>query len=141
MIRCATQVGDLRSRRAPNHRQGTRGLQGGNRMAVAARVVERVERLRASLEEPLLVTTGVNVRYLVGFQSSNAAVFVDEDRTLLFTDFRYAESARAVPGVEFVQAQRLIVNTVGETLRGRRIGFEASALTYDAWERLREAGV
>ena len=68
-------------------------VQGGDRMAVAERVSERVERLRAALEEPLLVTTGVNVRYLIGFESSNAALFVDDERLLLFTDFRYAEAA------------------------------------------------
>lgn len=110
-------------------------------MAVATSVSERVERLRALLEEPLLVTTGVNVRYLTGLQSSNAALLVDEERAFLFTDFRYAEAARAVEGVEFVQAQRFLLNTVGEQLRGRRIGFEASALSYDAWERLRDAGL
>jgi Xaa-Pro aminopeptidase len=110
-------------------------------MAVGTRVNERIERLRPQLEEPLLVTTGVNVRYLAGLQSSNAALLVDEERTLLFTDFRYAEAARAVEGVEFVQAQRFLLNTVGEQLRGRRIGFEASALSYDAWERLRDAGL
>jgi Xaa-Pro aminopeptidase len=110
-------------------------------MAVATGVTERVERLRASLEEPLLVTTGVNVRYLTGLASSNAALFVDEDDALLFTDFRYAEAARAIDGVEFVQAQRFLLNTVGERLKGRRIGFEASALNYDGWERLRDAGV
>ena len=37
----------------------------------------RVERLRALLEEPLLVTDAVNVRYLTGFRSSNAAVLVE----------------------------------------------------------------
>jgi Xaa-Pro aminopeptidase len=110
-------------------------------MAVASRIGERIERLRASLEEPLLVTTGVNVRYLTDLQSSNAALLVGEDDLLLFTDFRYAEAARAVDGVEFVQAQRFLLNTVGERLRGRRIGFEASALNYDGWERLGNAGV
>ena len=110
-------------------------------MVVATRVKGRTERLRAQLEEPLLVTTGVNVRYLTGLQSSNAALLVDEESALLFTDFRYAEAARAVEGVEFVQAQRFLLNTVGERLRGRRIGFEASALSYDAWERLRDAGL
>jgi Xaa-Pro aminopeptidase len=104
-------------------------------------VNERIERLRPQLEEPLLVTTGVNVRYLTGLKSSNAALLVDEEGASLFTDFRYAEAARAVEGVEFVQAQRFLLNTVGERLRGRRIGFEASALGYDAWERLRDAGL
>jgi len=110
-------------------------------VAVTTRVNERVERLRASLEEPLLVTTGVNVRYLTGLQSSNAALLVDDERVLVFTDFRYAEAARGIEGAEFVQAQRFLLNTVGERLRGRRIGFEASALNYDGWERLRDAGV
>jgi Xaa-Pro aminopeptidase len=109
-------------------------------MAVAERVSERVARLRASLEEPLLVTTGVNVRYLSGFQSSNAALLVDEERILLFTDFRYAEAARALQGVEFVQAQRVLLKTVAEELDGR-IAFEASALAYDGWQTLHDAGL
>jgi Xaa-Pro aminopeptidase len=109
-------------------------------MVVAARVSERVERLRASLEEPLLVTTGVNVLYLTGFNSSNVALLVDEERVLLFTDFRYAEAARAVEGVEFVESQRLVLKTVAGTLEGT-VGFEASQLTYDGWETLRDAGL
>jgi Xaa-Pro aminopeptidase len=110
-------------------------------MAVATSVSERVERLRELLEEPLLVTTGVNVRYLTGLASSNAALLVDEERALLFTDFRYAEAARALDDVEVVQAQRFLLNTVAQKLSGSRVGFEASAVNYDGWERLREAGV
>lgn len=109
-------------------------------MAVATRVNERIERLRTSLEEPLLVTAGVNVRYLTGLASSNAALLVDEEQVLLFTDFRYAEAARGVDGVEVVQSQRFLLNTVGERLSGR-VGFEASALNYDGWEKLRDAGL
>ena len=53
--------------------------------------MSRIERLAALLDEPLLVTSGVNVRYLTGLSSSNAALLVasDGDATL-FTDFRYA---------------------------------------------------
>jgi Xaa-Pro aminopeptidase len=109
-------------------------------MAIAARVNERVERLRASLDEPLLVTFGVNVRYLTGLQSSNAALLVDDERVVVFTDFRYAEAARALEGVDFVQSHRSVLTTVGETVRGR-IGFEASALTYAGWETLHDAGL
>jgi Xaa-Pro aminopeptidase len=109
-------------------------------MAVTTRVNERVERLRASLEQPLLVTNGVNVRYLIGFQSSNVALFVDEERLMLFTDFRYAEAARALDGVEFVQSQRMLLKTIAETLEGR-VGFEASAVTYDGWQTLRDGGL
>ena len=101
---------------------------------------ERVDRLRALLEEPLLVTTGVNVRYLVGFQSSNAALLVDEQRVLLFTDFRYADAARRVEGVEFVQTERSLLKSIAEQLDGR-VGFEAAALPYADWQTLTEAGL
>jgi Xaa-Pro aminopeptidase len=102
--------------------------------------VTRVDRLRASLEEPLLVTNRVNVRYLVGFSSSNAALFVEPDRVRLFSDFRYAEAARAVEGVEFVETKRSLVAAVAELLEGA-VGFEADAVSYSSWEVLRGGGL
>ena len=80
--------------------------------------MSRIDSLRVSLEEPLLVTNGVNVRYLVGFSSSNAALFVEPERVRLFTDFRYAETARAVEGVEFVETKRSLVGALAELLDG-----------------------
>jgi Xaa-Pro aminopeptidase len=109
-------------------------------MAVTTGVSERVERLRESLEEPLLVTYGINVQYLTGFKSSNAALFVDEDRVLLFTDFRYAEAARAIDGVDFIQAQRVLLKTVAQTLEGT-VAFEETSLPYAGWQTLRESGL
>ncbi len=100
----------------------------------------RVERLRALLEEPLLVSDPANVRYLSGLGSSNAALLVEEDRVRLFTDFRYAESARAIEGVEFVEAKRDLFQTLSELLSGR-IGFEASSLTYERYARLHAGGI
>jgi Xaa-Pro aminopeptidase len=97
--------------------------------------VTRVERLRGSLEEPLLVSNGVNVRYLVGFSSSNAALLVEPDRAQLFSDFRYAEAGRAVKGVAFVETKRSLYVDLAERLSGR-IGFEADDLTYALWETL-----
>ena len=75
---------------------------------------DRIDRLRAKLEEPLLVSDAANIRYLSGFVSSNAALFVEPDRVRLFTDFRYAESARAVEGAEFVEAKRDLYQTLSE---------------------------
>jgi Xaa-Pro aminopeptidase len=102
--------------------------------------MSRVDRLRASLEEPLLVTNGVNVRYLVGFSSSNAALFVEPERVRLFSDFRYAEAARAVEGVEFVETKRSLVGALAELLDGT-VGFEADAVSYASWEVLRAGGL
>jgi Xaa-Pro aminopeptidase len=102
--------------------------------------VSRVDRLRESLEEPLLVTNGVNVRYLVGFASSNAALLVEPDRVRLFSDFRYAEAGRAVEGVEFVETKRSLVVALAELLEGR-IGFEADVVSYTGWETLSGGGL
>jgi Xaa-Pro aminopeptidase len=102
--------------------------------------LSRIGSLRASLEEPLLVTNGVNVRYLVGFSSSNAALFVEPERVRLFSDFRYAEAARAVKSVEFVETKRSLVGALAELLEGP-VGFEADAVSYASWEVLRAGGL
>ena len=100
----------------------------------------RVDRLREHLEEPLLVSDGANVRYLSGLESSNAALLVEPDRVQLFTDFRYAEGARAVEGVDFVEAKRDLYQTLSEELSGT-IGFEATALSYERHARLHAGGI
>jgi Xaa-Pro aminopeptidase len=99
-----------------------------------------LEALRSCIEEPLLVSNLVNVRYLVGFESSNAALVVEPDQVRLFSDFRYAELGRAVEGVEFVETKRSLYAALGELLEGR-IGFEAEDLTYGRWEKLSADGV
>ena len=101
---------------------------------------ERLQRLIANLEEPLLVTTPANVRYLTGFVSSNVSVVVAPDRVQLFTDFRYAEAARAVPDVELVETRRETIAHMAELLSGR-FGFESTHLTYRNYELLRDAGL
>jgi Xaa-Pro aminopeptidase len=103
-------------------------------------VTDRIARLRDSLEEPLLVTAPVNVRYLTGFDSSNAALLVEPERVRLFTDFRYAEGARAVEGVEAVETRRDLIGWLAENLSGR-IGFEADALPYALAEALGAKGL
>jgi Xaa-Pro aminopeptidase len=103
-------------------------------------VNDRIDRLRASLEEPLLVTNAENVRYLSGFASSNAALLVEPERTRLFSDFRYAQAGRAIAGVEFVETERALVADLAELLEGR-IGFEADDLRYSGYETLRAGGL
>ena len=85
----------------------------------------RIERLRETIEEPLLVTAAVNVRYLTGFESTNAAVLVEPERVRLFTDFRYAERARRLDGVEVEETKRHLYSDLPDRLdagrlRGRR---------------------
>ncbi|HEX7143868.1 MAG TPA: Xaa-Pro peptidase family protein [Gaiellaceae bacterium] len=100
----------------------------------------RIERLRESLEEPLLVTNPTNILYLFGFKSSNAALLVEEDRARLFTDFRYSESARAVEGVEFEETKRALLADLAGRLSGR-IGFEADFVSFAGYETLRGGSI
>jgi Xaa-Pro aminopeptidase len=102
--------------------------------------VTRIDRLRELLEEPLLVTNLVNVRYLTGFDSSNAALFIEPDRTRLFTDFRYIDAAQGIEGVETVMTKRSLMAWLGETLSGR-VGFEANVLPWSFAEELRASGI
>jgi Xaa-Pro aminopeptidase len=100
---------------------------------------ERIERLRGLVDEPFLVTTPANVRYLTGLSSSNAAVLVEPERVRLFTDFRYAERARAVAAVEFVETTRALATSLAELLPDR-VAFEAAHVTYADWEKLSRGG-
>jgi Xaa-Pro aminopeptidase len=100
----------------------------------------RAKRLHDRLEEPLIVTTPANVRYLTGFVSSNVALVVEPDRVRLFTDFRYSEAARGVPDVEFTETRRDVIAHMAEILSGT-FGFESPHLTYRRYEQLRDAGI
>jgi Xaa-Pro aminopeptidase len=100
----------------------------------------RIERLRAALEEPLLVTNPTNILYLFGFKSSNAALLVDQDRARLFTDFRYSEAARAVEGVEFQETKRALLADLADRLSGP-IGFESDFVSYSGYEILRAGSI
>ena len=96
----------------------------------------RLAALGEQLDSPLLVTNLTNVFYLCGFDSSNAALLVRPGgETTLYTDFRYAESAQAVAGVDAQMTKRALMIDVGARLKGT-VQFEADVLPYLEWERL-----
>ena len=101
----------------------------------------RLEKLRRSLDERLLITNLTNVRYLTGFDSSNAALLVDPgEPARLYTDFRYIETAQQIPGVEVHLAKRNLLADLAEQLSGR-VAFEADVLPYKYVEILRSGGL
>ncbi len=103
--------------------------------------MSRLDNLRALLEEPLLVTKAINVRYLCGLESSNAALLVDPDGpTRLYTDFRYVEKARTIEGVELVETKRSLVKDLAERLAGR-VGFESAHVSFDSYGTLASGGL
>jgi Xaa-Pro aminopeptidase len=96
----------------------------------------RIERLRANLDrlevESFLVSSPVNVRYLNGFESSNAFVLVRRDDVVLMTDGRYAEAARRIEGVELAVIDRDFLPGLAAELAQVAVGpvgFEAEHLT------------
>jgi len=104
-------------------------------------VSSRIERLQSSLTQRLLVTNLVNIRWLTGFESSNAALLVDpEGAAQLFTDFRYFEGAGGIPGVEPVLAKRSLMVDLAGRLRGR-IAFEADILPWSQVQSLSSEGL
>jgi Xaa-Pro aminopeptidase len=100
----------------------------------------RIERLRELLEEPLLVTNPTNILYLAGFKTSNGALLIEPERVRIFTDFRYAEAARAVEGFEFEETKRALLKDLAGRLSGR-IGFEAQSVSYAGYETLRGGAI
>src|SRR5947207_5081058 len=136
----APQVGDLRPDRETRDRQRTGRLSRSARISCGERMNARAQKLAEKLEEPLIVTTPANIRYLTGFVSSNASVVVEPERVRLFTDFRYAAVARTVPDVEFVETRRETIAHLAESLSGK-FGFESTHLTYRAYEELRDGGL
>jgi Xaa-Pro aminopeptidase len=82
----------------------------------------------------------VSVRYLTGFDSTNAGLLVDADRAVLFSDFRYAERAREVEGVDFEETKRYIYSDL-PALLPPRVAFEADAMTYANYDELRRGGL
>ena len=97
---------------------------------------KRLADLSAQLDAPLLVTNLTNVFYLTGFDSSNAALLVEPgDGATLYTDFRYAESARSIADVDVALTKRALLADVGARLKGR-VQFESDVLPYLEWQRL-----
>jgi Xaa-Pro aminopeptidase len=114
---------------------------------VANAFAARRDRLRALLRErdvdATLVTRPVNVRYLTGVASSNAALLVlVRDRDVLATDGRYATQARAqAPDLELVVDRRCAEVLVARAAKHglHRLGFEAHDVTVEAYGPLTDA--
>ena len=113
-------------------------------------MTDHLELVRRAIAEQdhgdaLLITSPATVRWLTGFQGSFGMVLVAEDRALFITDSRYKVAAEA--GIEGFDvetfaapktAKDFLKELVGR-LGWKRVGFEASNLTYAAVEEYRTA--
>jgi Xaa-Pro aminopeptidase len=108
----------------------------------------RIERLRAELDRvqaaSFLASDPVNVRYLTGFESSNAFVLVKHENVVLMTDGRYADAARAVKGVDVVLVERDFVPGIAADLprlADPPVAFEADHLSVARHSQLAANGL
>ena len=90
-----------------------------------------------------IVNAPSNVRYLTGYTGSNGIVCLGTAPRFM-TDFRYATSVTELAAdweVEIVQQSLLgdVAKRIPELFGAERIGFEAAALSYSAWQALDEA--
>ncbi|MEN3538579.1 aminopeptidase P family protein [Microbispora sp. ZYX-F-249] len=105
----------------------------------------RRARLAAALPEhdtaAVLVTWPVNVRYLTGLSSSNAAVLVTgTGEAALATDSRYLETAEAVcEGVEVIEDRDVAGALLGRVPHTARVAVEAGHMSVGQFGRLAAA--
>ena len=92
--------------------------------------------------DALLVSAPPNVRYLSGFTGDNGLLLVTPDSQTLFTDPRFTIQAAEECRCEVVTVSKTPLDQAAlETIRKRRwkrIGFEASRISYEMHARLNE---
>lgn len=111
---------------------------------VYARRRTRVLRAMQAARVPaLLVTNPVNVTYLTGFHSSNAALLLTPHATALITDFRYETAARALTTAQHLELL-IAKDGMGKAIaswcqqqRVRSLAFEDDHLTVARFEVLK----
>jgi Xaa-Pro aminopeptidase len=109
--------------------------------------VGRLRKLRAAIAasglDALLVSQPENRRYLSGFTGSAGWLLISAKSAVLATDFRYVEQAGAeAPDFEIVRTTRELRDWFASLVSDagwRRLGFEASVLSYDSHRKLGEA--
>ncbi len=115
---------------------------------IAETTPRRLNQLRETFADlgvgSFLVTDPVNVRWLTGFSSSNAALLVMEDEAFLFTDGRYIEAAQETAGVTAEQSERDVATYLGKRLDGLAdppLAIEADHVTVTKHGSMRASGV
>ena len=106
----------------------------------------RRERLLPVLTEArahaFLVTALPNVRYLSGFTGSNAALLLTPERSVLFTDPRYAAQAPQETDCEVKVAKAALTSELSKwttRLQIRSLAFEQNRISFDAYQHLKES--
>lgn len=93
--------------------------------------------------DALLVSALPNIRYLSGFTGSNALLVITPGEQTLFTDPRYTIQASQECTCKVVTVSKGHLDAAAMSLikrkRLKHIGFEASRIVYDVYQRLKES--
>lgn len=93
--------------------------------------------------DAVLVSALPNIRYLAGFTGDNALLLETPDSRTLFTDPRFTIQASEECSSKVIVASKGPLETAAVELiakkKLKRIGFEASRLTYDVYLRLKQS--
>jgi Xaa-Pro aminopeptidase len=113
--------------------------------------VQRVAQLRDRMVEHKLdaffisspeTASPTNRRYLSGFTGTSAYLLVTQSEAKLITDFRYWQQAEEqAPGFEVVRAVGTTAKWLPDVLAGlggKRLGFEASHVSYQGYRTVRK---
>ena len=101
--------------------------------------MEKLAKLRAQFDElgidGILITNGVNRRYLTGFTGSAGTVVITKSEACLFVDFRYVDQAHSqAENYSVIQLERDSIFTgvskMAEKSGISRLGFEQENVTY-----------
>jgi len=82
-----------------------------------------------------------NIRYLCGFTGSDGALILTDRERIFLSDSRYEEQAKGeIQGAAFRKYKKKIEGVAQclKSLKVRRLGFEAAALTCESYQRLKK---
>ena len=102
------------------------------------------EKIRANDLDSLLITKGLNTRYLTGFDGESAGTVISRSGLSLFVNSLYIEYARATVSPLFeIREMREgvfdLFSSLGNEFWGKRVGFEADGVTFSFHGKLSEA--
>jgi len=109
--------------------------------------VNRIKYLQKSFNkldiDAFLITSETNIRYLTNFTGTSANLLITKDRSVFFNDFRYRELAKSQldTNIEFLMWKAPIYDYLVDEIYNsgiKRLGFEASNLSYSLWETLKD---
>ena len=108
-----------------------------------SRIENFIELLRDERLDAFLVTSQVDIRYLVGFSGSAGMLWVSPERTVFLTDFRYETQAKDQIGnraeIHIITAEKGYYDLIEELklTEGKKfVGFDDNIIRFSTYRRL-----